>query len=106
MEEITLVIDGTSGDVELEKHMALLLNKLFEIFKSKQASYGSTNISEFGEKGVIIRMNDKIKRIIRLRFHDLPDPLKDENAEDTYIDLADYSLIALLCMKKLWPGVE
>lgn len=97
-----LKCDGTSGNVNLEHAMAHNMIKMFEIFKKKQASYGCGNISEFGEKGVIIRMNDKMKRLIKLVWFDQPNPLADESIEDTYFDMADYALIALLVKEGKW----
>lgn len=97
-----LVCDGVSGNPRLEQFMAQNMIKMFEIFKKKQASYGCGNISEFGEKGVIIRMNDKMKRLIKLVWFDQPNPLADENIEDTYFDMADYALIALLVRAGKW----
>ena len=98
-----LVADGSSGDIELEKNMIALLVKLFEIFKKKQASYGPRNIPTFGENGCVIRMNDKLQRLIRLVWDERENPLKDETVEDTYLDLADYALIALLVRSGQWP---
>jgi hypothetical protein len=94
--------NGASGNVKLEHAMAQNIIKMFEIFKKKQASYGCGNISEFGEKGVIIRMNDKMKRLIKLVWNGEPNPLADENIEDTYFDMADYALIALLVKAGKW----
>ncbi len=98
-----LEIDGSSGNMKLETEIAMLLQKVFVTFKKKQASYGSGNIAEFGEQGVFIRMSDKMKRLKRLVWEMKSDPLDDETVEDTYIDLADYALIAILCRKGLWP---
>ena len=100
-----MVVDGSSGNANLEAEMADLLVRVFETFKKKQASYGSGNISKFGEKGVIIRMNDKMERLIRLVYNEEPNPLEDETIEDTYIDLADYALIAIVCRNGQWPGL-
>jgi hypothetical protein len=97
-----LAVDGSSGNPELEKHMAELLVDLFETFKKKQKSYGCDNIAEFGERGVFIRMNDKMKRLKNLVWEGKKDPLQDETVDDTYIDLADYSLISILVRRGLW----
>jgi hypothetical protein len=100
---VTLVADGFSGDQDLEYAMAQLLNELFSIFKKKQKSYGPKNISTFGERGVVVRMNDKLQRLIRLVWDGVANPLQDENIRDTYIDMADYALIALLVRDGKWP---
>lgn len=99
-----LEIDGTSGREDLEIEIAQHLQAVFNIFKQKQASYGPGNIAKFGEKGVIIRMNDKMERLIRLVYDEGPNPLADETVEDTYLDMADYAVIALVCRSGEWPG--
>ena len=43
--ELSLIIDGSSGNRDLENHVAKVFQHQFEIFKYKQKSYGSTNIS-------------------------------------------------------------
>lgn len=100
---VHLRIDGSSGDEELELSMGTLMLELFEMFKAKQSSYGPKNISTFGEKGVIVRINDKLQRLIRLVWYGYEDRIEDEKIEDTYFDLADYALIALLVRKGVWP---
>ena len=102
---IELKIDGTSGSEMLEEAMAKNLEVLFETFKKKQASYGKGNIAKFGEKGVLIRINDKFERLVNLIWKDKPNPLQDETIEDTYMDLADYCLIALLVRSGIWDKI-
>jgi hypothetical protein len=99
---VRLDCDGTSGNLKLEKVMAELMLEVFNTFKKKQASYGSGNISSFGELGVLVRMNDKMERLKNLVIKNKDNPLKDETVEDTYLDLADYSLIAMLVRRGLW----
>lgn len=97
-----LLVDGSSGNSELEKEMVTLMTRAFELFKRKQASYGSENIAEFGEKGVLIRVHDKIKRLVRLVWHSVKNPL-DETINDTWMDIAVYALIAVLVREGKWP---
>ena len=94
--------DGSSGNLDLERSMAEIMVRVFETFKKKQASYGSGNISSFGEFGVIVRMNDKMERLKNLVVKDKDNPLQDETIDDTYLDLADYALIAVLVRRGLW----
>lgn len=101
-----MVCDGSSGDQALEQEMASHFLSVFEIFKKKQASYGPGNISEFGLKGVIIRMNDKMKRLIKIGYHGDPNPLGDETLDDTLTDMADYAVIAMVVRAGRWPGAK
>lgn len=103
---VSLVIDGASGDANLEGEMALLLQALFEVFKKKQASYGPGNIAGFGEKGCLIRAYDKMQRLKRLTWDNVLDPLQDETIDDTLLDLADYALIMLLVRHGHWPTLR
>ena len=74
------------------------------VFDHKQQKYGPDNIAEFGEIGVMIRVNDKVKRRVNLwRTDQAPG---DETIEDTWGDIANYALIALMCRWGLWPKVE
>jgi len=98
--------NGASGDVETEKALATIMVELFEAWKAKHKSYGKGNISQFGEKGVLIRASDKISRLVRLLWDEILDPIKDEKVQDTWKDLATYALIALLVRRGAWPTHE
>ena len=98
-----LVCDGSSGDVDIERAMASLMTEAFEIFKMKQSSYGHHNISRFGERGVIVRMSDKLSRLVNLRWNDKENKIADERVEDTYLDSAVYALIGILVHRGIWP---
>ena len=60
----------------------------------KQADYGYENILSFGELGVLVRANDKIARLKNL-LTKKKDP-ENESVEDSWRDLLNYSLIALM----------
>jgi len=86
-----------------------LLKRMGKIFDAKNKDYSNGNLyKNFFEserikispsKGVILRMLDKVSRICNLinkeRFE-----VKDESIEDTLLDLANYSLIAILVLRK------
>ena len=101
-----LECNGSSGDIDLEVSFAKLMLEAFEIFKKKQASYGSGNISDFGVRGVFIRMNDKMKRLKRLIWDNRENPLDDETVKDTYQDMANYAFISQMCLNSDWPDVK
>ena len=74
-----------------------------QVFDYKQGKYGPGNIAEFAETRVMIRCTDKVKRIANLwRKGETP---TDESIEDSWGDLANYGLIALMCRWGMWPGV-
>jgi hypothetical protein len=103
---IMLLCDGSSGDVELEKHMANLMAEKFELFKKKQKSYGSNNIAALGERGIFIRIWDKVQRLKNLVYDEKPNLLNDESIEDTWGDLGIYSFMAILERQGKWPEFD
>jgi len=72
-------------------------------FDCKQHDYGPENITAFGEKGVVVRMNDKMARLRNLVWGDKP--ASNEAIEDSYTDLSVYGVIARMCRAGAWPGV-
>ena len=69
------------------------------VLDTKQLDYGSNNISAFGEFGVLVRLNDKIERLKNL--NKMPS-VKNEAIDDTYLDIANYAVIAMLIRRNLW----
>ena len=79
-------------------------------FDKKQRDYGSGNIGDFGEYGVLVRVNDKIQRLKNLQkrigrnigMTESVEPT-NENISDTWLDLSVYSIIARMCRDGAWP---
>ena len=84
--------------------------KGLDLIKTKNADYsgGKNRFKNFdiageicnisSEKGILVRMSDKIVRIGNLL--DKKAKVKDETIEDTLLDLANYSYILLAKIKK------
>lgn len=76
----------------------------------KQSDYGPGNINAFGEFGVVVRLSDKLERLKHLLFtgdaegHIVPrdTPPQNESLDDTYRDLLNYALIALMLRQQCW----
>ncbi|MBU1173211.1 MAG: DUF1599 domain-containing protein [Proteobacteria bacterium] len=66
--------------------------ELADLLISKQHDYGKANITDFGEMGVVVRMNDKFARIKNLVKSGI-DPIHEALA-DTYDDIAGYAILA------------
>ena len=64
------------------------------VLDSKHRDYGKTNLSEFGELGLLVRLNDKIGRLKNLIAK--TDEPKNESLADTWLDSANYSLLGQL----------
>jgi len=73
---------------------------LREILVRKHHDYGSENILHFGEYGIVVRAQDKISRLGTLvppkGYVSLHPAVSDETTDDTWIDLANYAMMALM----------
>ena len=101
------VFEGLECKDPLTRVFIKYLLGLARLFDSKQLDYGPRNISEFGEPGVVVLMNDKFARIKNLLFPGgvfNPTPPANESTDDTYQDVASYAVIALMVRHGRWPG--
>ena len=78
----------------------------FELFQAKHISYGPDNISATKLEGIIVRMWDKINRLRRRILENQAETLSDETLDDTLRDIANYAIIGLLLLHKIWPEYE
>jgi len=77
-----------------------LLDIIAEIHSNKSHDYGGkgsplSNLEIFGWKGVIVRLGDKFCRLKNF-YNQGEFKVKDENIKDTFIDMAIYSLLAIV----------
>jgi len=90
-----------------------LLDKMRETYYNKNSDYNNNSrwsnfdmCNEIGiptVKGIIVRMCDKFTRILSLtnkHYMGVEPAVKDEKLEDTLFDMAVYSLIAILALKR------
>jgi hypothetical protein len=78
---------------------------LTNLLIKKHADYGPKNISQSPGgplNGLRVRMWDKVARINNLI--DTGNDAKNESLEDSFADLANYSIIALMVLKGKWPA--
>ncbi len=73
-------------------------DEAFELFKKKNTDYGNA-FEEFGTIGILVRMNDKIKRAMNINDKQLS-LVNDESLRDTLIDLHNYSALAVTLLEK------
>lgn len=86
-------------ETEAGKQAFRVFCEFAQVLDKKQQDYGPGNISAFGEFGVVVRMTDKMERLKRLVSSPL---VKNEPIDDTYLDMANYAVIATLIRRKLW----
>ena len=84
-----------------------LLNDI-QLFDQKQADYGPYNISKFGVIGVLVRVSDKIERLINLHKDStltsgttIP---SNESITDSWQDLSVYGAIARVLNEGNWKS--
>ena len=82
-----------------------LLDEAGDLLLRKQMDYGPTNISKApggALNGLRVRMHDKIARINNLIDKNV-DP-QNESLRDSFIDLLNYSAIAIRVLENKWPN--
>jgi len=88
------IVSSMSEEEYFEDGLDEILSELRELMIKKQKDYGHDNILEFGELGVLVRANDKMARLKNLIQNDKE--AQNESIEDSWKDLANYAIIALL----------
>lgn len=81
-----------------------IADELASLLLKKHKDYGPKNISHSpggALNGLRVRMHDKIARINHLI--DSGSTPENESLEDSYKDLANYSIIALMVLRGKWP---
>ena len=72
------------------------------ISKLKNKNYGTNSLKKFGNKGLFIRISDKIDRLYNLLWLNKKNNLSDELIEDTLKDIVNYCIyIVMLKNNKL-----
>ena len=84
-----------------------LLADLGNVLVSKQRDYGPYNISRAPGgplNGLRVRIFDKVSRINNLI--DTGATPENESLRDSFLDLANYGVIALMVLDGTWPTLE
>ena len=92
-------------------------DRAYDLWTRKQNDYGDSNIrlgldlnssssersqnNRLAQLGVVIRMNDKISRLINLYKKDLESAV-DESIEDTALDIMNYANMFMVLKKGKW----
>ena len=90
---------------QLRKNIEDIHAMLGDILLSKHKDYGPLNIAHApggALNGLRVRMHDKLARINNLV--DKGDTPKHESLLDSFIDLANYAIIAILVQRGQWEG--
>ena len=77
-----------------------ITTNMFDLYKRKNADYGNSVAKTFDEYGLVsflVRIEDKLNRVATLTKKSTTEQqVKDEKIEDTLLDLANYSIMALI----------
>tara|TARA_B100001093_G_C26771367_1_gene990369 strand:- start:465 stop:761 length:297 start_codon:yes stop_codon:yes gene_type:complete len=79
-----------------EQQLANVQKEAFELFSRKNKDYGDS-FATYGPVGVIVRMGDKIKRLISVSANGVH-LVNNESLRDTLIDLHNYAAMAVMLM--------
>jgi len=97
--------DSSAINKQFKKNVEDTFNELKELLISKHLDYGPKNISESPGgpiNGLRVRMHDKLARINNL-VDNSRNP-QHESLEDSFKDMANYSIIALLVLREQWDS--
>ena len=99
---------SSSSDPELNQFVTDvwdIIDELGNLLISKQRDYGPGNINNaFGGpmNGLLVRMGDKFERLKNLFTFGDGNP-QHEPIEDSFKDLANYAIIAMMVKRGKWP---
>lgn len=82
--------------------MTEILGEVGDGLIRKQLDYGPNAIARFGIEGIVIRMSDKMERLINLTQLQR-DAEVDESIEDTLADIVGYAIHGLLMQRHDYP---
>lgn len=81
----------------LDESFELICKELLTTFVKKHKDYGKGNILDTGDLGIAFRVNDKINRLKNLLTN--KQRPTNESMEETWIDIAVYSIIAIMYLR-------
>lgn len=76
-----------------------LLDDMHELYIRKNRDYGSSvtdTYEKFGLTSFLVRLSDKLNRVTNLTINNKDNLVQDEKIQDTLMDLANYSILALI----------
>ena len=80
------------------KQLEEIHQEALELFKRKNKDYGDA-FADFGLLGILVRLNDKIKRAITITENSIS-LVEDEKIQDTLIDIHNYAAMGLMLSRE------
>ena len=81
------------------KQLEEIHKEALELFKKKNKDYGDA-FAAFGLLGILVRLNDKIKRAITITENSIS-LVEDEKIKDTLIDIHNYAAMGLMLAENM-----
>lgn len=118
LDPICALVDHITNELglttELARAVVPVLIQNLQTLERKQKDYGPHNLTKFGVRGVIVRMNDKMERIINLSTRRETELMKNgcelptfnEPMSDSFLDIQNYGLIAYVMDRGIWPKAQ
>jgi len=75
-----------------------------ELLGRKRESYGPSNLTQFGDHGVLVRTSDKLQRLAHMHREGIDMTAVNESAEDAWRDIAGYALLVLIAHSHKEPA--
>lgn len=103
-------ITETNSPIQCKAFIDTIMT-MYRVHLKKNADYSPANILGTGELGVVVRLWDKIARLMNLTgfklivepaIFDKPKQPKNESVDDAYMDLSVYGIIGMLVRKDAW----
>ena len=112
------IIGSTVGDFEkkypgLAEEFRTVQKEQYNLFASKMLDYGISNIAlgsnleeaddiHLSLTGIWLRCNDKINRLKNMLKRGGKNYVKDEPMIDSFIDISNYGIIAMMVLRNKW----
>jgi len=98
---------------ELSKSFKEIQTEQYKLFAQKMLDYGISNIAlgsnleeaediQLSLTGIWLRCNDKINRLKNMLKRGGKNYVKDEPMIDSFIDIANYGIIAMMVLRDKW----
>lgn len=104
---------------DFEAAAIIVATEMVKLLVERHRKYGPANINRHGEKGIVVRLGDKVSRLERAyglephcwscgaAYGGLMPPLEegdfgDESLEDAWLDGGNYPIVALMVRRGWW----
>jgi nucleoside 2-deoxyribosyltransferase len=100
----------TKYPIQCQSFMDTIMS-MYRVHLRKNCDYSPANIKGTGELGVVVRLWDKVARLMNLTgfkvdvitsSYGKPQEPKNESIDDAYMDLSVYGIIGMLVRKDAW----